>query len=200
MYYEISRENLQAIMTAQGEVRGSVLQKDEKFVLQNGGRAKLKAVENEIKEMGYNLSYKDIKKNNFYPWGYRILSLLAISFALKRDSKKMKEMGVVATKKGKLCQLLERKFFDIEKILQRTVKKWRKNNTVGRLEIIEVNKTERIAVVRLYNLNYHLIFCDYFAGELEGLGQNTEGDGLICKETKCYFRGEDFFHEFMLKW
>jgi hypothetical protein len=200
MYYEINNEMLNAIMSAQGEVRGEVLRKDKKFILENGGKKKIKEVEAEIKEMGFPFLYKDIKNNDFYPWGRRILSLLAISYALKKNNREIKEMGFLIAKKPTYLQFLDKKFSNIGKVLQKTVVKWRKDNTIGRLEIVEVNMKEKLAVIRLYNLNFHPIFCDYFAGRLECIGKMIEGENVTCRETKCYFRGEDFFHEFMLKW
>lgn len=198
MHYEINKETLDAIMAMPGDVKGTVLKEDENFILQGGGKSKLEGVEKEIKEMGHPFVYREIKSNDFYPWGRKIISLLAISRVFNMDRQKVKEMGSSAFKKTFWEKTFMKYVLPPKKIVEKEIKNWRKYHTIGRLEVVDVK--EKTISIRLYNLNYHPIFCDYLAGRFQALIQAIKGEDGKCEEVKCYFKGEDPFHEFLLKW
>ncbi len=188
------------MMSVPGEVRGSVLKKDESYILMKEGERKLKEVEKEIKEMGCAFSYKDIKNSSFYPWGERVLSLLAISMVLNMDKEKIKEMGRCAVEDTFFARFFMRYFLSLESVFQKVSRMWRKRNTIGRLEVEEIDKKRRKVVLHLYNLNFHPIFCDYLCGYFSKIGSVAQGKEVTCKEERCYFKGESPFHEFILRW
>jgi len=157
-------------------------------------------VEEEIEEMGYPFTYKAIKKGDYYPWGRRILSLLAISRAFNMDKEKVEQMGRSAVEESFLIKFIARKFFTVNSIFKKTMFVWRRNHTVGRLEIVKIEREQKKAIVRLYNLNFHPIFCDYLCGYFAAITEIAEGKKVSCKEEKCFFKGESFFHEFLLAW
>ncbi len=200
MYYEANKEAIDAMMSAPGEVRGEVLKIDEHFVLEKGGREKLKQIERELDVMGHPFLYGEIKSKKYYPWGRRALSLLAISRVLGMNKKEVEEMGKAAPKKSFLVNLLTRRFLTVERIFTRSSKMWRKDHTVGRLEVVEADKEAKKVVLRLYNLNFHPVFCDYLCGYFTAIAENGGVTKVSCEEVKCYFKGESLFHEFLLKW
>ncbi len=200
MYYEVNKEAIDAMMSAPGEVKGRVLKTDESFVLEKGGREKLIQVERELDVIGHPFLYREIKGKKYYPWARRALSLLAISRVFSMSKKEVEEMGKSAPKECFLMNFLTRRFFTIEKIFKRFSKAWRKEHTVGRLEVVEADREAKRIVLRLYNLNFHPVFCDYLCGYFTAIAENGGVAKASCEETKCYFKGESLFHEFLLKW
>ncbi len=198
MHYSISKDQISSMMNSPGEVRGDALLKDKLFILNRGGEEKLKKIEEELEEMGYPFSYNKIIARKFYPWIIRILSLLAISRIFNMNGSEIKKMGKLSYKKHFLSFI--NNFSGLEKNVKTVSKNWRKKNTIGRIDVKTVNEKERYLVVRLYNLHFHPIYCDYFLGYLEGALETFKNIKVESKETKCYFKGDDFFHEFLLKW
>lgn len=199
-YYSITKESIDEMMKSPGEVRGTVFKTDEDFILNKGGEKKLKEVEKELEEMGYPFLYKEIKNMEYYPWGRRILSLLAISQVFSMDKNMVGEMGRVAPKKSFIVRFFMKHFFTIESTFKKASEMWREHHTIGRLEVVELDDNAKRAIVRLYNLNFHPIFCDYLCGYFAAIAKMVEGKEVKCEEVKCFFRGESPFHEFLLTW
>lgn len=200
MHYDVTKEAIDAMMKSPGEVRGTVFKTDESFILEKGGPGKLIEIERELDEMGHPFLYKEIDNMKYYPWGRRVLSLLAISRVLNMDKSKIEEMGRVAPKKSFIVRFFMRHFFTIESTFKKAAEMWREHHTIGRLEVVELSNEEKKAVVRLYNLNFHPIFCDYLCGYFAAIAKMVEGKEVKCEEVKCFFKGESFFHEFLLTW
>ncbi len=200
MYYEINRETIDAMMNAPGEVKGELFMADRSFILEKGGKEKMKQIEGELETMGYPFSYSEIRNKDYYPWGRKVLSLLAISSVFSMDKKEVEEMGRIALRKSIMERFFIRRFSSTEKTLRKASKRWRRYHTIGRLEVVEVDEGKKKAVLRLYNINFHPIFCDYLCGYFAEVVRMIKGKETTCEEVKCYFKGESFFHEFLLKW
>ncbi len=200
MYYTISNEEAKHIMSMPGEVSGALINKDKNFILKKGGRKKIHEVEENMSDFGYSFSYSKIKEKNFYPWGNRILSIISIASVFNMEKEKIEEMGRMTISDSAFRRIISRYFKKTEDILSDICHNWRKNNTIGRLELKEINKQEKKAVIVLYNLNFHAIFCDYFCGYLAGSVEISEGSSAVCKEENCYFNGNCDFHEFVIRW
>lgn len=200
MYYTVTKEAVNALMSMPGEISGSVLRKDKQFIVSRGGSKKVAQAEEEMVDMGHFFRYKDIKSSVFYPWGKRVVSLLAIATAFNMDQDRVREIGEASTEISSLKAIFNRYFKNTEQLLQEVCQDWRKNNTVGRVELKEFDAIKKRAVVALYNLDFHPIFCDYFCGYLTKVAQSSEGRKVTCKEERCYFNGNCDFHEFIIKW
>lgn len=187
-------------MAMPGEVHGLALLSDKEFILKERGRKKLEEAQEEIRDMGEELSYGKIEEKKFYPWGKRVLSLLAASRVLRMDNEKVKKMGQASLKRSFWSKFLTRYLSTTKDVFEREVRSWRKKSTVGRLELISVDEKKKEVTLRLYNLNFHPIFCDYFEGYLQAVGELNKGVPATCMEKSCYFRAEGPFHEFLLKW
>ncbi len=200
MHYEVNKETINAMMSSPGEVKGRVLKDDELFVLEKGGREKIDQIERELDMLACPFLYEEIKSEKYYPWARRALSLIAISRVFSMSKKEVEEMGRAAPKNSFLVNLFTKRFLTVEKIFKKASKAWRKDHTVGRLEVVETDSDAKRAVLRLYNLNFHPVFCDYLCGYFAAIAENGGLEKVSCEEVKCYFKGESFFHEFLLKW
>ncbi len=200
MYYTVTKEEINNIMGMPGEVSGEVLQNDKRFIIKKGGRRKVVEAEEEMSDYGHSFSYNKIKKKAFYPWGKRVLSLLAISNIFKMEQSMIKNLGKNSVIMPPWVKFKIRYFSSTEQVLENFARNWRKNNTVGRVEIKKIDKEKKQVVVVLYNLDFHPIFCDYFCGYLAKMVEISEGRSVSCQEEKCYFSGDCDFHQFVVKW
>ena len=199
---KITKEEIEKLMNIKGQTRGVVLRTDMEFVLKEKGEEGLKKVEDNLKEIGHPIKYREIKSMEFYPVGLRALSLLVIKESLDFNDEKIKEMGWMATKTSLIIKLFVRYFLSIERVFFKEAPKiWRKHWTVGELIPVELNEEKKHAVLRLKNFNLHPLYCSaylsgYFAGILQMLVKSSKID---CQEIKCALKGDEY-HEYLLKW
>ena len=200
MYYQISDEDINKILNAEGEVRGVVFKTDRHFIINSVGEEGLKKVEEELQKMNCPFNYEEGADNmSFYPIGMRALSIIAIAKALDLDKEGVVKMGGNAPKFSLMIKFFMRYFLSAEKIMEKAGEMWGKHYTVGKLESVEMNTEERFIRARLYNIDLHPIFCDYLIGYFSSvikMGVGRVGKG---EEVKCVHRGDDY-HEFTIRW
>ncbi len=199
MHYNISKEEAEKIINLEGDIRGTVFKTDGLFVLKNGGEEKLKKVEKELEEMGYPLKYKEVGATEFYPFGVRLLSVIAISKVFDLDREGVREMGIAAPKSSFLIKFFTKHFLSIEQTLNKVGEVWKKHSTAGTAEAKEINEEEGYAVFNFKDVEFHPIYCIYMEGYLEGIISMTISKEVSVKETNCPSRGGEF-HEFKASW
>ena len=186
------------MMSMPGEVAGVEFKKDEEYILSRGSRKNITEVEENIADFGYSFSYNDIDEKEFYSWGNRIMSLLAVASIFKIEKGNIGDIGRQTVDKSFFSKIKSKYLKSTKQILTEICQDWRKTSTIGRLELKEINKKE--AVIALYNLDFHPIFCDYFCGYLAEAVSLSEGVEAKCVEENCYFKGDCDFHKFVVKW
>ncbi len=199
MNYEITKEEVDKILNTGGEVRGASLRTDKTFIMQKGGEEKLKEVEEELERMGYPISYDDIGTMNFYPFGARVLSILAIAKVFNLDNEGIKEMGAHAPKTSFLIKMFTKYFLSPTQTLNKIGEVWSKHATGGSAEAKEINEEEGYAVFHFKGIDFHPIYCVYLAGYLSGILNMALSTSVSVEETRCSFRGDDI-HEFKVAW
>jgi predicted hydrocarbon binding protein len=199
MAYNITQEEVEKIKNIEGEVRGVVFKTDEHFILKTGGEDGLKKVEEEMKRMGAPVSYSEVDRMGFYPISLRIFSLIAISRVFNYNQEEIREMGKKAPRVSFLIKFFTKYFLSSEKTLARVTEIWGKHYTQGRVEATELKEAEGLVVFRLYDSNFHPIFCHYLIGYFAGVVSMVVGEKVESRETKCYFDGSEF-HEFYMTW
>lgn len=199
---KITKEEINKLMRIKIETRGVVLKTDGEYILEKEGEAGVNKLEEELKRLGYPIKYKEVKNMAFYPAGLRILSLIVIKKIFNFNDEKIKEMGLVATKKSLIVKLFIRYFLSIQRVFFREAPRiWQEHWTKGELIPIELNEEEKYGVLRLRDFDLHPLYCSvyltgYFSGILQMLIKTRQ---ITCQETKCSFRG-DKYHEYLLKW
>jgi hypothetical protein len=199
---EIKEEEIKKLMEIEGQARGVVLKTDAEYVLAEKGEEGVKKIEEELGKMGHPLNYQKIKSMEFYPVGLRALSLLAIKKTLDFDDEKIKDMGLVATKKSLIIKLFVRYFLSVQRVFfEEAPKIWQKHWTKGILIPVDLNEEEKRGLLRLKDFDLHPLYCSvylcgYFSGILQMLIKSSE---ITCQETKCPFKGDEY-HEYLLKW
>lgn len=194
----LTKKLAQKLIKMEGEVRGVTFKTDTEFVLREKGPGGLKEVERKLKELGTPIDYGKLDTMNFYPIGLRVLSLLAIRETFKFSDKDIERMGAAAPKVSLVIKLFTKFFFSLAKTLEQAPRMWEKHYTTGRLTA-ETHEEERYAIVRLWDLSAHPIFCRYLRGYFATVVQMVVNSPVTTEETKCVFNGDEH-HEYLLKW
>jgi predicted hydrocarbon binding protein len=196
----MDKELAQKLMEIKGECRGITIKTDWDYIFRIKGREGVKKIEEKMAELGYPLKYEEIKTMDFYPIGYDAISILLIKEIFNFTEKDLENMGREETKSSLFFRLLIRYLISLKTFAKEVPKTWKKHYSIGDLQVSEIDDKNKYAVLKLKNFSLHPEFCQilkgYFAETLKIL---TGASEVICKETKCTFKG-DPEHEFYLTW
>jgi len=200
MPQQITDEEINKLLNAEGEVRGVVFKTDHRFIIDKEGEEGVKKVEEELERMNASFDYDEEADNmSFYPVGMRVLSIIATGRALGLDKEGIREMGKSAPKFSLMVKFFMRYFLSGEKIFEKAGEMWEKHYSVGKLEPVEHNKEERYMKARLYNIDLHPIFCVYLSGYFASVLKMGVGEEVNVEETVCNHQGGEY-HEFTFRW
>ncbi len=90
---KLSPQLAKKILSLKIKTRGMDLKKMADYVLREGGKEKLRAVEGLLEKVEYPMPYEKIKDIRVYTLGERLLYVLAIKEVMGWDLNKIKEMG-----------------------------------------------------------------------------------------------------------
>ena len=195
----ISKEELEKIMKAKGEVRGDGMRSYADFILKEEGEKGLRKLEEAMAKLGYPIKCTQIKRMDFYPIGLWVLFVLGIKRLFNYDDKKFQEMGIFQLKSSLIIRVFMKYFFSLERAAKELPKIWRQYFTIGEFNTVELNKDKRYLILRLENFRLHPISCQIIIGVLTRATGMIIKDKASVKETKCVHRGDDC-HEFLIKW
>ena len=195
----ISVKEINNLKSIKGEVKGTGMVEDIKFILKEEGEEGLKRLEEEMQRIGYPFNYKEIKLMDFYPLWLNAILLTVIEKLFNYDEKKFEEIGRFEAKISFIIRLFVKYFFSVKKMIERAPKIWKKFYTVGELKIIDYSEDEKRLVLRLENFRFIPSACHLFKGYFSSIGQMVIGKKVSCKEIKCLYKGDDC-HEFQLRW
>ncbi len=201
MSYQLTDEELNKVISSNGEVRGVVFKTDRRFIFDRGGEEGVKKVEEELEKMNCPFNYEEEADNmSFYPIGMRTMSIIAISKAFNMDKKGVIEMGFNAPKFSLMIKFFMRYFLSPEKIFERAGEIWEKHYTVGKLEPMKINEQEKYMKARISEIELHPIFCDYLCGYFSSIMKMGLGEDLEGGEIKCNYEIKEDGYYFVLEW
>ena len=70
---------------------------------------------------------------------------------------------------------------------------WRKYFTVGNLRAVDYDEKKRYVIMRLENFRLHPLHCHILIGYIPTILQMVIGFKPSCRETKCVFRGDEYY-------
>ena len=136
---------------------------------------------------------------DFYPIGLEAIVFLVIKKLFNFSDKEFVEMGEFNSKLSLIVKLFMKYFVSIEVIAKHAPKMWKKLYSIGELEITEINKKEKLTVLKIKNFKLHPLHCLTVKGYISNVMKMVIGGNVICEETKCVFNKNDY-HEFLIKW
>jgi len=195
----ITKEIAQNLMKLAGEARGTHFVNDFQYILAKEGKLGVKKVEEELKELGFPIKYKEIKNTDFYPVGLRAISLLVIKKVFNWEDEGVRNLCSFATKVSMVIRLYLKFFYSIEKMVEIAPKMWKEYFTIGSLKITKYDKQGKRVVLKVDNFILHSIYCRCLEGFFEDIVKMVVGvKSADCRETKCSV--EDSSHEFVVTW
>lgn len=195
----LNPEEVQRCLIVEGTCRGVVFKTDEDYIVREKGREGLKQLEGLLHSVDCPLTYSEIKTMDFYPLGWRVVSLLAIKEQFGFSDEKIKEMGTVAPKFSLITKIFLKYFSSISLTIKQVPSIWHRHYGVGELVAVVANEETRLIVLRLTGLNIHPVFCVYLSGYFSTIAQMVTGSSVLCREIKCFFSGSEF-HEYEITW
>jgi len=185
------------LMQIKGNTKGSELKTLATYILQKYGKKELGLLEKKMEELGYPLHFNEIDPLKWYSESLNVLAFLVAKHLFGWED--LFEAGYVSPKFSVGIRLFMR-LSSFERILKEISRTWRKFLDIGTLELVEHNKKEKYAVVRLRDYKIHPEMCRYYAGFFLSMVKYTQkGKNMTIKETKCMYKG-DPYHEYVVRW
>lgn len=159
----LSKKDLEIINKMEGQIIGSSLKADRKFVLDKKGEEGLRQVEQAMADLGVFLKYEDIEKYQWYPVKADVFFLILSKKIFNWDKEKMWQWGRWAAKTHFLTKMMIKYFVSKELLAKSANRNWRKYYTRGELSFtFEKNKGK----VELKDFIIHPDHIDYLTGYL----------------------------------
>lgn len=110
------------------------------------------------------------------------------------------EMGKASVSLNFTIKFFIKYFASIEKTFKRAAQGWKNYFTIGRIEVVSLDKKNKRIKVRLKDFHQHKILCFYFIGTFSRIiGMAVGSKNVQGEETKCSFSGDNY-HEFVFQW
>jgi len=197
---EITEEEIKKLMEIPGKVRGQVFITDLGYIKEKKGEKKIKLLKEKIKEWDVPIDYDKARPMEWYPVGFRAISLLAIKEIFGWGDKEIFDLGNNAPKYSFIVRMLMKYFLSAERSFKESPKYWVKHYSVGKLEAHEFNDKGKYLILRLKDFKIHPILCTLYLGYYLRIAQYViKSKKITIEETKCIFKG-DPYHEFVIRW
>ncbi|MDO8524176.1 MAG: hypothetical protein Q7R99_00930 [bacterium] len=198
----INKEEVNKILEKEGEVRGVAFQSIGDFVLKNKGQAGMAKTEAQMEEWGIDFHFSKISPMAWYPIGWGALFVLATQEVFNWSGQDIREMGANGPKVSVVVKLTFKLFSDMKKLARQVPGFWRKNYTVGEVEVVSLNEEKKEMTVRFKDSSFHPSLCRYIEGFTETTFQFSRPKSSVVsvKETKCSFKDSVPYEEYIVSW
>jgi len=195
----ILKEEFAEMTKVKGELRGNGPKNIGEFVFKKEGERGLKQLEDVMERLGYPVDYRKMDPMGFCPIWLLTVTLLASKRLFNYGNEDFQQMGEADVKFTPIQRFFIKYFVSIEQTAKAAPKMWAKYFTKGKLELVELNEKERRAVLILKDFKLNECHCQYLIGYFRTVGQMTGNKTATCEETKCPFRGDEYY-EFLMRW
>ncbi|HBH46424.1 MAG: hypothetical protein A2445_03390 [Candidatus Jacksonbacteria bacterium RIFOXYC2_FULL_44_29] len=198
----ITTEEVKAILAKEGDARGVVFLTDANYITLRGQGQILPQIEKQLADWDIPVKFSEIKAMNWYPVAWRMLSLVAIKEVLNWTDEDIRKMGENAPQVSVIVKLFFKLFPSVKKFAEQIPRYWRKHYTVGDMEVVSVDETNRQMLLHLKNFNFHPLLCKYYEGYFARATKLTRpvASVVTAKENDCHFKTGVPFHEYQLNW
>lgn len=194
----ISKEELEEFSKLTGEVRGLSLTRFFDNLLAEEGKEGLDKLNKALEQLG-DFKSQSIIPTEFYPIRFYAILILVLDRLFGYDGKKFHSIGRRSVGIPVFLRFITKYIVSADRAAKSIESIWKKYYTTGSLKMIEYNKKEGYAIVRLEGIKLPSLHCEYLKGNLSVIGQLATGKKISVQETKCIHKGDEY-HEFLLKW
>jgi hypothetical protein len=197
---KLTKEEVRRIASIKGNVHGSILKAYYQFIVDNLGEEGARKVEQRLKELGLEITFKDAFTFKWYPKAYSSLICLAFLEIAGWDEKDAFKVGYAAPAYSMLTKILM-KYLSTERVLENANLYWRKHFDFGEMKCVDYDKDKKYAILRLYGFKkYHQTVYIYIWGYLTRLMEMvTKSKNVKVEQTKSLFNN-DPYDEFKITW
>lgn len=196
----LNKKTVEKLLKLEGEVRGMSLKDDTAYVIAKKGETALKKVEEELEKVGCPINYKKIRSLDFYPVGWRAISLLAMKKVFGWGDEEFRELGWFAPGNSLIVRVYSKFFHSVERVASVAPQIYDEYFTIGKFVIPDYSVEKKYAIAELKDLDLHPVFCRLMEGYLASIIKMVvKAKEVKCRETKCTFRGQDR-HQFKVTW
>ncbi len=197
---KLTKEEAHRIAKIKGNVHGSILKAYYQFIVDNLGQEGAKKVEERLKELGLNITFKDAFTFKWYPKAYSSLICLAFLEISERDEEDAFKVGYAAPAYSVLTKLLMH-FISPQQLFKNANFYWRKHFDFGKMKCVEYDGNKNLAALRLYGFKkYHPTVYIYIWGYLKRLVEfATKSKNVKVEQTKSLYNN-DPYDEFKITW
>lgn len=198
----ISSEEVKKMLQKKGEVRGAAFQSIGDFILKKKSQAGLAKVEAQMKEWGVDFHCSKISPMAWYPIGWGALFVLATQEVFDWTEQDIREMGANGPKASVVVKLMFKLFSNMKQLAKQIPSFWRKNYTVGEVEVVSLDEEKKEMIVRFRDSSFHPSLCRYIEGFAETTLQFSRPKSSVVsvKENKCSFRDNVPYEEYIVRW
>lgn len=197
---KLTKKLADKLMNVEGEARGMHFWSDAYYVREQEGEEGVRKVEAKLSEVGHPIDFGSMKRMEFYPLGYRSLSLVAIQDALDWGDEEIRNLCGYAAGSSLIVRLYMKYFYSLDKVAEKAPEIWDEYFSSGELTVPEYSEKDRYAVVEIRESNLHPVFCQCLYGYFKSfIKMVVKADEVQVEERKCVSKGDDF-HEFLLTW
>jgi hypothetical protein len=195
------KKEVEELMRLKGRTKGSELLTFASYIRDTHGEEGLKAVEKKMAGLGHPFHFDQVKETGeWYPENINVLAILVAKHVFNWSKKDVFDFGYNSPKYSFLLKVFLKYFSSPEITFAGTPRYWRKFLDVGELEATELNMEKKYFIIRLKDYNFHPVMCDYFAGYLLRLAENSlKSPKIKAEETQCSYQGGPY-HEYKVSW
>jgi len=196
----VSKDDIATLMATKGRVRGAVFETDAEYIGKKYGSEAVEKVQVCLRDLGYELTYKDVSSMEWMALNLRALSFLVMKDLFRWTDEEFIAMGDAAPKHSFIVKLFMKFFISPSVAFSHAPEYWVKHYDIGRLEATSLDEEKRNAVVHLYDFSLHPLYCRYLEGYFGRLFKFMFPNSRISiTETDCICNG-DSRHEFLVEW
>jgi hypothetical protein len=196
----LTKELVKNLLEMEGRARGIHFKNDLDYVTKKEGEGSIKKVEEKLKEAGCPINYEEIKNLDFYPIGWRAISLLAIKDVFGWDEQEFRRLGSFVTAVSLIIRVYMKFFVSIKEAADKAPKIFREYFTRGEIVIPDYSEKKKYVIIEIRDLDFHPLYCFVLEGFLENIVRMiVKPEKIACKETGCTFRGGSC-HQFKITW
>ncbi len=196
------KEEYEKLKNKKGKEREEILRSFKNFVLNKEGEEGLEKLQKELQN--YKLSIDLQKRFSPFNWTNEweiIFIFLVTKKVFLWTDKDFFNLGEYTVKTSFIFKTSAINYLiSIDTMLKAVPYLWNKHFDFGKMVSHEINKEESFLILRLYDFDFHPVYCNYLKGYLFTAGRLclTKKE-ISIKETRCIHRGDEF-HEFKVSW
>jgi len=193
------KELADRVMNLPGRAKGETIASNLNGIKGEKGENGLNSVEKMMGELGYEISFKNIKSNDYYLESLNLLINIVYKKIFNADDDEIFLLGRNSAKLSFFAKIMMRHFVSLEAIERNAPRYWKMNMDFAELQIANIDKDKKELFTQVIGYNKSSISCIFQGGYFYETLRFVLGESLFIEEVRCVHDG-DSFHEYKITW